>query len=43
MTSLVSGISGAIAAFAEWSNANPGLAGSILAVVGGVSPRWWPA
>jgi TP901 family phage tail tape measure protein len=37
MTSLVSGISGAIAAFAEWSNANPGLAGSILAVVGGVS------
>jgi TP901 family phage tail tape measure protein len=37
MTGLVEHISGAVQAFVNWSDANPGLAGSILAVVGGVA------
>jgi TP901 family phage tail tape measure protein len=37
LTGIVQQVSGVVQAISDWSNANPGLAGTILAVVGGVA------
>jgi hypothetical protein len=37
LTSIVSSVSAAVQSFSDWSDANPGLAGTILAVVGAVA------
>jgi TP901 family phage tail tape measure protein len=37
LTSIVSSVSAAVQSFSDWSDANPGLAGAILAVVGAVA------
>jgi TP901 family phage tail tape measure protein len=37
LTSIVSSVSAAVQSFSDWSDANPGLAGQILAVVGAIA------
>jgi TP901 family phage tail tape measure protein len=37
LTSIVSSVAGAVQSFSDWSDANPGLAGTILAVVGAIA------